>query len=187
MRIFKCKFCGKEYKSEKTFMKHKCAKMKRFMYVVNHNYLNYWRELKTAYNIKYKEDRENPYYDMINSKLYNQIIVLFDWCAEMGISHIKDYCEYTKRMNIPISLWCKALTYHKYLQEMLASEHPLLAKERSEKFLKDNNVSLDTITQNFLYFSLLNGSISNKYLKSKGFDVKKFLDNKQISDLRDFL
>ena len=187
MKTFQCKFCGKEYKSDRTFQKHKCPQMERFMYVTSRNYLNMWKELKTVYKIKYKDEPDNPYFDMINSKLYNQVVKFFDWCKDMDINHVKDYLEYLKKKNIPATMWGKSSTYNNYIKNMIHNEHPLLAKERTEKYLKENNVTLETITPNFLYFSLLNGSISNKYLKNIGFDVRKVLDNKQFFDVKDFL
>ena len=187
MKIYQCIFCGKKYKKEKSFQKHSCIQLQRFMYCKEKDYLKYWKMFKTVYKINYKENPDNMYYDMINSKIYNDIISFFDWCEFNKIKDVKEYMEFTKLKNIPSKMWKSNNTYTQYIKYKVQTEHPLIAKERTEKFLKENNVSLNNISQNFLYFSILNGDISCKYLKNIGFDVRSVLDSKQLQDIRELL
>ena len=181
---YACPFCSKEYKSEKLFKKHTCKQMERFDYCSKKNYLKHWDILKTIYKIKYKKNYfNNPYFDLINSKVYNQAIKFFDFCELYNIEDIRPYLEYANLMHIPLYMCNNNQTYSNFIKWRNVNEHPLLAKERTEKYLSDNNISLNTISQNRLYFGILSGNISSKYLKNIGFDVTKILDNKQLQDI----
>ena len=92
-----------------------------------------------------------------------------------------------KKKKDPMKMWADEKVYKEYIKEYIHTELPAIANERSERYLKEHNLTIETISPNFLYFSLLNGSINNKYLKYKKINVNDVLDKGQINDLRDLL
>lgn len=184
---FKCHCCGKAFKTETGFKKHFCEYQKRFVEIESHCWYDKWLKMKTIYKIRVKKDKNKEYYDIIHAPYYNQFTLFLKWCDKNGIINYPEYLEYLKRKNYPMKSWANDMVYNEYVKEYIRNELPALANERSEKYLKDNNVTLETITPNGLYFGLLSGLISNKYLKYKNIDVTKILDKGQLKDLKELL
>lgn len=187
VKTFMCHCCNKTFKTQKGFDKHVCEFQKRFVEIETHQWLKYWLKMKTVFKIKVKKDVNKEYFDIIHAPYYAQFTSFLKWCEEVNVLDYSAYLEYLKLKNYPMKMWADMKIYKEYMKSYIKNELPALANERSEKYLRDNNTSVYSISPNFLYFSLLNGSINNKYLKSKEIDVKKILDKGQLNDLRDLL
>lgn len=185
--VYKCHCCGKVLKTEIGFKKHFCEYQKRFVEIESHNWMEKWLKMKTVFRIHVKKDRNKEYYDILHSSFYTQFVTFLQWCDKTQIINYTEYLEFLKRKKYPMKQWYNDNVYNEYIKDYLKNELPSLANERSEKYLKDNNITLDNISPNNLYFGLLSGNISNKYLKYKNVDVTKILDNGQLKDLKDLL
>ena len=83
--------------------------------------------------------------------------------------------------------WSSSNTYKSWLYQYLKDEPETTSIKRSEDYLNQNGVTLDTISSNRLYLAIRYGLITNKYLKSKNFDVKSHLDDVQWYEIRPFI
>lgn len=184
---FKCHCCGKQFKTETGFKKHFCEYQKRFVEIESNGWYDKWLKMKTIYKIKVNKDKNKEYYSIIHSSYYNQMINFLKWANETDIIDYISYLEYLKKKRYSMKMWNKPSIYKEFVKEYIKNEIPALAIERSKKYLKSINETLETITPNRLYFSLLNGSISNKFIKNEKFDIKRILDNGQLNDLKDLL
>jgi len=183
--MYKCHCCGKELKTEAGFKKHFCKFQQRFIEVETNNWYPYWLLFKTVFNIKTKKDTTKEYYDFIHSPFYKDISAFFSWATSSQILDMRSYMKYLRENRHPIKTWCNDILYKDYLKKYIANELPLIAIDRSKKYLKDNNIN--ELSQNTLYFGILSGNISNKYLKSINIDSKNILDAKQYNDVKDLL
>lgn len=184
---FKCHCCGKVLKTESGFKKHFCEYQKRFVEIESHGWFDKWMKMKTIYKIRVKKDKNKEYYDIIHAPYYNQFVTFLTWCDNTHVIDYPAYLEFLKKKNYPMKQWAVDKVYNEFVKDYVKNELPALANERSERYLKDNGVSLNTITPNGLYFGLLSGLISSKYLKYKNFDVTHVLDKGQLKDLKELL
>lgn len=184
---FKCHCCGKVLKTESGFKKHFCEFQKRFLEIENHGWFNKWLKMKTIFKIKVKKNKNDEYYNIIHSPFYNQFVLFLKWSDENELFDYTSYLEYLKKKNYPMKMWSNLNVYKEFVKEYIKNELPALAMERSQKYLNSINETLNSITPNRLYFALLNGSISNKYIKQKNFDITKVLDKGQLNDIKDLL
>lgn len=187
MKTFKCHCCGKVFKTEAGFNKHFCNYMKRFVEIEQNGWFSYWLKFKTIYNVRVKKNKNDEYYSFIHSSFYESFAKFMRYVQSNEMIDYGAFLEFTMKMNIPIKEWCNPVIYRRFVSDYIHNELPSLAEERSKKYIADNNLNIETMTQNRLYFSILTGMINNKYLKSIGIDVRKILDPGQLNDVRDLL
>ncbi len=187
VKTFKCHCCNKTFKTQKGFDKHVCEFQKRFVEIETHLCLKDWLKMKTIFKIKIRKDVNQEDFDIIHASYYNQFTDFLKWCDDRTIIDYPAYLEYLKKKQYPMKMWGNEEIYKEYLKEYIKNELPAIANERSERYLSNNGLSLESISPNFLYFSLLNGSINNKYLKYKNIDVRNILDKGQLNDVKDLL
>lgn len=180
---YKCVCCGKEYKTEKGLNNHHCKYQDRFTLVEQHHWFKKWLIFKTVYKLKVKKDLGQEYIDFLKFTSFNELTKFFQWTEDVNIIDFNTYMTFVKDRNYPLKFWSSDKTYRWFLEDYLKKEPLTLACERSKKYLDSNGLSLDDLTQNRLYFSLLTGVISNKFLVKNCIDVRKLLDLKQINDL----
>ena len=185
--VFKCHCCGKEFKTEGGFKKHFCKYQQRFITIEENNWYPLWIQFKRIFKMSMKKDTNKEYYEFTHFKFYNDLTAFFSWIKISSIIDVNEYMDYLKRHRHPIKNWCNDLTYKAFIKEFIVSELPAIAIDRSKKYLKDNNLDITSITQNNLYFGILSGNISNKFLTHIGIDARKILDAGQYNDVKDLL
>ena len=183
-----CEFCGKEFKTEKGFQKHMCEKKKRY---VNFDEIGYqvWLTICNVYKVRLPR---NPTSEMlklrfITDKSYKAICLFAHWTIDVGVLNVFSYISFLKKNMISMKDWSSSNTYKSWLYQYLKDEPETTSIKRSEDYLNQNGVTLDTISSNRLYLAIRYGLITNKYLKSKNFDVKSHLDDVQWYEIRPFI
>jgi hypothetical protein len=184
---FKCRYCGKAYKTQKGFEKHHCEKMDRYNetteitdYVYNIANLFY----KFSKNIP--DTLEERKLIIINSRYYKDIKVLEKWAVETNPINFYEYVHYLYTSKISADNWTKSYVYKNFLFDYLAKEPTASAIERAEKYLANNGLTINTISSNRLYLAILYGHISKKYLDYIHVDVSKKLDPNCWEDVRHY-
>lgn len=185
--MYKCHCCGKELKTEAGFKKHFCKFQQRFIEIETNNWYPLWLKFKTIFKIKTLKNTNKEYFSFIHSPIYTNIINFFKWANSSNIIDVSSYMQYLKDKQYPIKDWCNDNLYREYLKKYLTDELPMIAVDRAKTYLKNNNTDIKTISPNNLYFSILSGNISNKYLKYANINVKDILDNGQYNDVKDLL
>lgn len=190
MTGFKCKYCGKEYKTEKGLAKHHCVQMDRYnewsdtMAYVFNIVNNYYQICKKC------EDIEEQKIALINCRYYELIKKLEQWAlATQPLSFIS-YVKYLKDNLINFKLWTNDHTYHCFLYQYLKNEPDAIAISRAENYFKNNDLTIDTISSNRLHLAIKYGSISAKYLKYINYPIEKIeqrLDKDQWQEIRPLL
>lgn len=171
-----CKFCGKQFKTEKGFQKHHCEKMDRWN---NFNWFGFlaFNMFSKSNHIKIYDSEEEQKLNFIKSKYYKEFDKFGKWLLEMNVIDVPSYIKYLIKFVIPIHQWCSEKILRCFLYDYLRTEPISCAIVRSEKYLQEHNVSLDNISSGRLYIALKNGFISNRYLQTKNFDYRNLLKN----------
>ena len=166
-----CKYCQKEFKSEKNFKKHTCIKMKRF-YSINQLEFSFFKSLS-----KCKTDKDiDIMFKYISSKYYNQLHEFSIWCKDMNVIEPHEYFKYLLQNNIHVNKWKTESMLRNFLYNYLRNEPMALALKRSQDYLNNNNITINDISSQRLYLALKNGFINVKYLKYMNFDYESVLD-----------
>lgn len=186
MTIYKCKYCGKEYKTQKGLEKHHCIQMDRYN-EVNDVTQYVFTIVNTYYNLcNLPTDKEERIFAIINSKFFTMIKDLEKWAIETIPVNFIEYVKFLKANLVPFNKWTLPHTYHCFLYKYLKEESATLAIMRGEKYLKDNNISLDNISSNRLYLAIKYGQLSKKFLDYMNFNPKKMLDDSQWTEIKSF-
>lgn len=129
----KCQYCGKHYKSEKWFKKHKCDKMYKLETRDNKIIKNAYMIWSEVLSIK------NPNMDKFeNSKQYKIFVKLSFFCENIKCINSIEYAKYLIENKIKEKSWCFDNTYIDFLKNYIRKENPRDAIERSIKFLVEN-------------------------------------------------
>ena len=90
---------------------------------------------------------------------------------------------------ISINKWCEEEHLINFLYDWLYYEDENHAIKRSEKWLDDRGLLLQTISPNRLFLALKYGNISIKYVKYKNFDWENKVDceSDELTSLKYFL
>ena len=184
----KCEFCGKEFKTEKGFEKHMCEKKSRY---VNFNEVGYqvWLTICNVFKVRLPKNSDDKTLKLkfINDKSYKCICLFSHWMIETGVLNAFSYISFLKSNMIPMKNWMDSNTYKCWLYQYLKDEPETISIKRSEDYLNNLGISLETISPNRLWLGIRYGHITNKYLKKKKFDVRPLLDEKAWIDIRPFI
>lgn len=190
---FTCPYCDKEYKTEKGLEKHleKCEKKKH--YEILSHYPNLYANMNlvcgTLYGKKYYNLGSEQKRFMAKEKHFKKIKEFTDYCTKMSVYSQEDFMMYLLGNKISINKWCEEEHLINFLYDWLYYEDENHAIKRSEKWLDDRGLLLQTISPNRLFLALKYGNISIKYVKYKNFDWENKVDceSEELTSLKYFL
>jgi len=190
---FQCQFCNKEYKTENGLKKHleKCEKKSRYeMLMINHElFANMNLFCGQIYGKGFYTQNDKTILFMANEKHFKKIKEFTDYCIKTEVYSQQDFLMYLLSNKININQWCCEKHLINFLYDWLYYEDENHAIKRSEKWLNDRGLLLQTISPNRLFLALKYGNISIKYVKSKNFDWEKNIDceSEELNSLKYFL
>lgn len=182
----KCEFCNKILKTDKGFQNHMCEKKKRFVYF-NEPAFYVWLLVCNLFKIRIPDDDNEKKLAFINDSFYTKIANFTEWVLDMDVVNLHGYLSFLKKNNIKINNWIDSHIYKIYLEDFIEKEPVSIAIKRSEDYLLNQKVTLDTISSNKLMLAIKYGRISKKYLKYKNFDVKSKLDEGQWKAIKNMI
>jgi len=179
---YTCKFCGKTLKTAKGFQQHYCEKMSRYH---NFNWLGFmvFDMFNKKHFIRMPEQQELRRMKFINSRYYKDFTSFANWMTETNVVSPVDYVNYILGNELPINQWKDDRTVRSFLYQYLRQEPLASAIHRSEKYLTENKVCLENISQGRLLLGLQTGHISLKYLKYKNFNYMSYLNGINQNEL----
>lgn len=179
----KCEFCNKVLKTESGYAKHMCEKKKRF---VNFNEPAYmvWLMMANIFRNRLPKNDDEKKIAFVKDSFYNQIVTFTQWVLETEVISLFDYMSFLKNNQVKITDWTNSRVYHNWLYAFLKEESDAIAIKRSQDYLTNNGLDLETISGNRLFLAIKYGKISNKYLKYRNYNVRDKVDEGQWLEIR---
>jgi len=127
----KCKYCDKEYKTQRGFDKHECEKKLRFEVrgtkaaaIGLHAFNNFYRTQMGGTKLK-------SYADFESSPYYRAFLKFGNYCVETKVLEPEQFAEYLLSKRVRVDLWCKDKQYDDFLIYLLQHEPVAKALERA--------------------------------------------------------
>ena len=179
--MVKCPYCDKEYKTEKGLEKHlqKCKIKQRLDYYNSHSLIRYnfvwFYKFYLPFQSKKVKDKDIPLMHC-KSKYFDRLLKLTNFEEVVELYSPEDYFNYLVMNKININEWCDEQNLLNFLYEWSFNEPLEHAIYRSEKWLNEHNLTLETISGSDLFDCLKYGKLSYKYIQENGFDYANKLD-----------
>jgi hypothetical protein len=159
----KCQFCKKEFKTQSGYDKHMCVKKSRY---VNFNVLAFyvWKSWNKLVHLKLSTDDEKNKIRFIGCKEYLIFEKFASYLNEIQPYDCYDYLEYLVKHNIKPNKWCSSDYFHKWVIDYDQRENKNLGIIRSKKYMENNNLDIQTVSESRLFNLLWNGRISPYYI-----------------------
>jgi hypothetical protein len=127
---FKCEYCNKSFKLERTIVAHLCPKKKRFLQKDDQHvrlglkYFNKW------YQISMGSNGHKDYATFMKSQYYAAFVRFGLYVMEARVISPDRYLEWLIKAQKPVDVWCKDSVYNQYLSEESKRETAERALER---------------------------------------------------------
>ena len=127
---FRCDYCKKEFKAERTLTKHMCRNKKRYLQKdeqhvrLGLSFFNDWYKISMGHNGK------KDYADFVKSNYYGAFVRFGMYILETRIFAPERYLSWLIKNQKPVDIWCKDSVYEAYLAEQTKKETAERALER---------------------------------------------------------
>lgn len=127
---FRCEYCKKEFKRERTITAHMCRDKKRYLqkddqYVrLGLKFFNDW------YRIAMGATGQKNYKTFMKSQYYGAFVRFGLYVLESRVIAPERYLEWLIKYQKPVDIWCKDSIYNQYLAEQSKRETAERALER---------------------------------------------------------
>ena len=133
----KCKWCGKEFKSEKTLAVHMCVKKRRFADKdMSHIRLSH-RAFQMFYEINTSAKEPKSIEDFIMSPYYESFVKFGRACQVNEWLAPEKFTEWLIKNGVKLKQWVSDAQYDKFLKEYVRKEPGLKALERTVIYLAE--------------------------------------------------
>ena len=127
---FKCEYCGKSFKQERTIFAHMCRDKKRWLQKddqhvkIGLTYFNEW------YRIAMGTNGKKDYREFMKSQYYGAFVRFGMYILETRVLAPERYLSWLIEKKKPVDIWCKDSVYNEYLAEQSKRETAERALER---------------------------------------------------------
>lgn len=111
---FQCDHCGKLYKQETYFLKHRCDKMERAEILrsttglIAYDYYRKWLSTKRKANVNIDT--------FGNSKFFKQFVKFAKWVKRTKLHDVEGYLRFMNMKDFPPHMWVSHEVYQQYLE-----------------------------------------------------------------------
>ena len=127
---FKCEYCNKVYKLERTITAHMCPNKRRYLQKdeqhvrIGLQFFNDWHRIAMGSNSK------KDYQAFMKSQYYGAFVRFGLYILEARVIAPERYLEWLIKNQKPVDIWCKDTVYNNYLAEQSKRETAERALER---------------------------------------------------------
>lgn len=127
---FKCEYCGKEYKLERTMAKHMCPNKKRYLQKDDQHVRLALQFFNDWYRISMGSNSKKDYTAFMKSQYYGAFVRFGLYVLEARVIAPDKYLSWLIKNQKPVDVWCKDSIYNTYLAEQSKKETAERALER---------------------------------------------------------
>ena len=144
----KCKWCGKEFKSERTLSAHMCVKKRRWAdRDMSHIRLGH-RAFQMFYELNTSAKEPKSMKDFIMSQYYEAFVKFGRSCMTNEWLQPEKYTEWLIKNGVKLKQWTSDRQYDKFVKDYVRKEPGLKALERTivylAKWSEENDKDLQT-------------------------------------------
>lgn len=120
---FECKFCLKNFVREGSFMKHRCAEMKRAEDIGTTS----GQAAYAAYStwMRAMNRKVPPIETFSTSRYFNTMVKFVEWCWKVKLPSMENFIRLMVSKNLSPMLWCRDECYSLYLEWIDRTSDPL--------------------------------------------------------------
>jgi hypothetical protein len=192
-QVYECKYCGKEFRREKTLLVHVCEQKRRFQQEKEMHVQLGLRAYLRFYEMSQGSAKHKNYEDFAKSPYYNAFVKFGKHCQEIRCINFGNFVDWLLKNNKKLDYWCSDRIYSEWLPDYLNKEAPQDALERGlkemERYAEDHPELKNGFTDYFRYgnanricYSITTGRISPWviYNSSSGIDFLDTLGEEHI-------
>ena len=193
----KCKWCGKEFRSESTLAVHMCVKKRRWTdREMSHIRLSH-RAFQMFYELNTSAKQPKSMEDFIMSPYYEAFVKYGRACQVNEWLEPEKYTEWLITKGVKLKQWTSDKSYNTYIQDFVRKETGLRALERTVVYLSKWSEETDNDWQS--YFELVSPSRAVHdirsakispwviYLSKTGDELLKKFNDEQVEMIKDFI
>lgn len=133
---FACKYCNREFTSERTINVHMCSQKRRYVDKDLTHVRLAFRTYQKFYEINMQQSKVKTYEDFATSKYYQGFVKFGRKMVKEDLLEPNNYAEWLIRESIKLADWTKDATYDIYLKELIRKEPAQRGIERSVKCMQ---------------------------------------------------
>ena len=156
MKKEKCRFCNKEFTSEKTLSAHLCPKKKRYLDRNIPSCRIGFSVFQTFYKMSTNSKKDKTLQEFIDSKYYISFVKFGRFIEREKPIMPEEYIKYVISNGIKLNRWTNDSVYRKYVLEIIKKEPVETALERTIKFFEKWANDNDTTYNNFFDYASAN-------------------------------
>lgn len=133
MNNFKCQYCEKSFKREKTLAAHLCETKRRWQQERETGVQLGFKAYVKFYEITQGSAKQKTYADFVDSAYYNAFVKFGRHCQAIRCVNFSAYSEWLLKNNKKLDNWCSDKLYTEWLYQYLRTESVQDALERALK------------------------------------------------------
>lgn len=195
--MFKCEYCGREFKRENTLAVHTCEPKRRHLQKNDKSVQLGFRAYQLFYKIGTNSKADKTYDDFVGSQYYSAFCKFGTYCTDLRIDDISDFTEYLLKNQIRLDHWGRDTHFRTWIKSRLKRESADRALERTILFLREwgeeNNIEWNNyftqVPTNVAVFHICSGKISPWliYSSSQAESLISKLNQEQINMILDYI
>ena len=134
---YKCRYCEKEFRKERTLAAHLCEQKRRWQQEKETGVQLGLRAYLRFYETTQGSARLKSYEDFVTSPYYNAFVKFGRYMVGIRAINSQHFTDWLLKNNKKIDQWCKDSFYEEWLHEYLKKESPQDALERALKEMQD--------------------------------------------------
>jgi len=193
----KCKWCNKEFASERTVAAHMCVKKRRWADKdMSHIRLGH-RVFQMFYEMNTSATKSKTIEDFIMSQYYEAFVKFGRACQVNNWLEPEKYTEYLIKNGVKLKQWASDKNYEKYLKEYVKKEPGLRALERTIMYFADWSAETQEGWQDYFktvatpraVYDIKSGKVSpwTIYMSDSGDQLLTRLNDEQINMINDII
>lgn len=187
----KCKWCDKEFRSERTLSAHMCPKKRRWADKDMTHVRLAFRVYQMFFELNTMASKPKTMEDFIRSQYYEGFTKFGRACVRNEYMNPEQFAEWLIRRGKKLADWCKDSSYDEYLLEYVKKEPGMKALERTIVYLnewsKESGVAwndyFSTVSENRAVYDIRACKVSPwvLYLSDTGDKLLTRLNTEQVT------
>jgi hypothetical protein len=135
--MYKCQYCHKEFKSERTLLVHACEPKRRWLAKDEKGVVLGMHTYAKFYEYNQNQARTRTFEDFIASPYYTAFVKFGNYCINTKCIKIERFIEWVVRSGIKLDKWATDATYTQFLDTALKTENVNDALTRAIEYSLD--------------------------------------------------